>query len=67
MRNEEHLQKHPYIEFENTLLWRVVEEAILNLEKNQDLKLTTAQPYIIGYICQQLDSNDVVQKSALSS
>jgi hypothetical protein len=66
MRNEVQLQKHPYIEFENTKLWRVVEEAVLSLEMNQDLKLITPQKYVIGYICQQLVNNDVVQKPPFS-
>lgn len=34
---------HPYKEFEDTDLWKIVENALSELEENQDIKLTTAK------------------------
>jgi len=50
---------HPYSEFENTKLWKIVDAAIDKLEKNGDLKLETQWVYVIGYLCKMLDSNSV--------
>jgi hypothetical protein len=34
---------HPYTEFEDTALWKVVDAALAELEKNGDVKLSTAK------------------------
>jgi hypothetical protein len=46
--------KHPYIEFENTALWKAIDIEIADLEKNKDLQLSTAREYVIGSLCQKL-------------
>jgi hypothetical protein len=43
---------HPYIEFERHPIWKVIDAAVSDLENNQDIKLTTPRPYVIGYLCQ---------------
>ncbi len=53
--------KHPYQKFENTKLWQVIEKAISDLEENQDLKLTTLKEYVVGYICNQLTEERLVE------
>jgi len=53
--------KHPYVEFENTQLWHVIEKAISDLEANQDLRLTTLREYIVGYICKQLNDERLLR------
>ena len=55
---------HAYVEFENTAVWTVVKKAINELERNKDLKLTTPDEYIIGYICKQLVNNNILESSA---
>ena len=45
---------HPYQEFEGSPLWRAVDAEIAALESNNDLKLTTARPYVVGALCQRL-------------
>lgn len=45
---------HPYAEFESTDLWKNISLLIGELEKNDDLKITTAREYVIGYLCQRL-------------
>jgi hypothetical protein len=46
--------KHPYTKFEKTALWDTVQEALVELETNKDLKITTKPEYVISFICQQL-------------
>jgi hypothetical protein len=53
---------HPYIEFEGSPVWNVVEQAISDLEKNQDLKLTELPEYIVGYICKKLAEEGMLTK-----
>ena len=51
---------HPYTEFEDTALWKVVDAALAELEQNRDVKLSTAREYVVGYLCQQLASRKLV-------
>jgi hypothetical protein len=46
--------KHPYAEYEQTPLWRAIDVAVSELERNRDVELTTAREYVIGYLYQQL-------------
>jgi len=45
---------HPYVEYETSLLWKVVNKAIEDLVDNGDLVEQTAREYITGYICKQI-------------
>jgi len=42
---------HPYSTFENTPLWRALEQAISDLEANGDIQLATATEYVVGDLC----------------
>jgi len=55
---------HPYVDLEKTPLWNTVNTAVTDLEKNQDLKLTTAQQYVVGYICKQLVEKNLTTPEA---
>jgi len=46
--------KHPYEEFQGSAEWTRIEEAIAALVKNGDLRLMTANEYVVGYICKRL-------------
>jgi hypothetical protein len=46
--------RHPYVEFENTPLWRAVKKALRDMEENQDLALNEWHQYVVGYVCKQL-------------
>lgn len=48
---------HSYTEFENTQLWRVIEESLNDLIENRDIVLTTRRENVVGYICKNLKSN----------
>ena len=60
------MANHPYEKFENTNLWQVVEQSIFELEENQDLKLTTASEYVIGFICKKLDECKLLNETAVT-
>jgi hypothetical protein len=51
---------HPYIEFEDTALWKAIDAALAELEQNGDFQLTTARRYVVGYLCQQLARQKLV-------
>jgi hypothetical protein len=46
--------EHPYIEFENTNIWNIVEQALDNMIENKDVLLQTQKEYVVGYLCKQL-------------
>ncbi len=56
---------HPYIELEQTPLWKAIDTAIAELERNRDVKLTTARTHVIGYLCHQLAAQGTVTDSSL--
>lgn len=56
---------HPYIEFENTPLWKAIDRAVAELERNQDVQLRTTREHFIGYLCQQLSDRGTVTESSL--
>lgn len=45
---------HPYTEYQQTQLWELIEKAVNDLVKNQDIELTTRKEYIIGYLCKSI-------------
>jgi hypothetical protein len=49
--------KHSYVEFENTQLWKIIEETLNDLIENQDLELATKKENVIGYFCKNLEKN----------
>jgi len=48
------MTKHSYESYEQSMLWKVLEEAIVDLSKNDDLLLQTRTEYVVGYICKKL-------------
>lgn len=45
---------HPYTNYENTEIWKRVEQIISDLVENQDIKETTNREHIVGFICKNL-------------
>lgn len=45
---------HPYTRHEDTALWAAISAAIAELEQNQDLQLTSAREYVVGFLCERL-------------
>jgi hypothetical protein len=57
--------KHPYEQFEKTPLWRAINKAVADLERNQDVELRTAREHFIGYLCQQLSAGGIVTEGSI--
>ena len=49
--------KHPYKEYENSLLWKLIEESLDDLIKNQDIDLNTRKEYVVGYLSKNIFAN----------
>lgn len=45
---------HPYVQYENGPFWTLLDRAIADLERNQDVTLTAARSHVIGYLCKHL-------------
>jgi hypothetical protein len=61
------MQNHPYADLESTRVWVVLEKALGDLIENNDLRLTTAPEYVIGYICKQMREADLITESGFES
>lgn len=48
--------KHAYVEYESTLAWRAVSDALVALETNKDIQVHTGHHLVVGYICKQLEA-----------
>ncbi|ULO05240.1 hypothetical protein H1230_19250 [Paenibacillus sp. 19GGS1-52] len=47
--------EHPYKQFENSQLWKILSAGIEDLVRNEDIVEKTARNYIVGYLCKILD------------
>ena len=54
--------KHPYASLEGTKTWTIVDTAITALIKNHDIKVSTAQHYVTGYIVKALSDAERLPK-----
>ena len=45
---------HPYVRYEESAIWRAVDNAVRDLVSNGDLVEKTNRKYIVGYICKVL-------------
>lgn len=55
---------HPYTEFENTALWKVLQSELGALSENHDIQLTTADQYVVGSICKRLRDAGLLREDA---
>jgi hypothetical protein len=53
---------HPYVKYEKTKVWKIINKSIKDLEENNDLSLSTPQEYIVGYLCEQLELEGLIIK-----
>jgi hypothetical protein len=51
------MQEYPYKKFENTELWKIIDESIDNLVNNQDLEEKTIRKYIVGYLVKRIEEH----------
>jgi hypothetical protein len=52
---------HPYKIYEGTPAWESLKKALMDLDQNQDIDLTEWYQYIIGYLCKQLEQDNVIK------
>lgn len=45
---------HPYQDFETDPRWKVIQKGINELEENQDISVTTAPYYVVGYLMRKI-------------
>lgn len=53
--------KHPYEEYETSKLWGLVKSSIEELVENNDMELFTPIEYVVGYICKNISSTNIVK------
>ena len=46
--------QHPYVQFEGTKAWQVIDAALTALVKNKDVIEQTDRRYIVGSLCKAL-------------
>ena len=56
-------REHPYKAYEGSNVWQAVRKAINDLEKNNDITLTTERSLVIGYISKILVKHKVARHS----
>lgn len=56
----------PFGEYRNTPLWRAVAHALSELEASNEVSVSTAPEYVIGYLCRELAAKRVVITTALA-
>ena len=54
------MDSHPYRQYETTLAWKIIEEAVSDLVANQDISETTDRSYIVGYLVKRLVEEGLV-------
>ncbi|WP_176522503.1 MULTISPECIES: hypothetical protein [unclassified Bacillus (in: firmicutes)] len=53
---------HPYEKFENTPLWKVINQGINDLVENNDIEESTKREYIVGYLCKLITKSNSKNK-----
>lgn len=51
------MKEHPYIKYEKSKFWPIIEKALNELVENHDLEEKTARSYIVGYLVKHLEKN----------
>lgn len=52
-----------YDEFKNTELWSIIERLVSDLERNQDIQITTKSDYVTGYFCEKLSERVEIKEN----
>jgi hypothetical protein len=48
---------HPYKDYEDTPIWRAVDRAISDLERNSDVALVTTREHVVGFITKAVSAS----------
>lgn len=52
--NNKGVYKSPYEIYRDSKIWDVVDKAVYELEKNQDIKVTTHRDLVIGFLTKKI-------------
>lgn len=59
------LRTRPFDEYRDTPLWKAIENTIAELIATRELRVDTAQEYVIGYLCRELEAKRIITPAAL--
>jgi hypothetical protein len=51
------MKEHPYKNYEKSKFWPIIEKALQELTKNNDIEEKTARSYIVGYLVKCIEDN----------
>jgi hypothetical protein len=51
------MTEHPYKAQESSPMWAVLDNALSELETNDDIKITTHRAYVIGFLVKRMQEN----------
>jgi hypothetical protein len=54
------MPSRPYDEYRDTPLWAAVEATIAELVATRELTVNTAPEYVIGFLCRELATKNVI-------
>jgi hypothetical protein len=57
---------HPYTKYEKTGQWKILKKAIISLQNNHDIEITTSPELVIGYLCKALSESRRIKKKRKS-
>jgi len=52
---------HPYKKYEHTALWRAIDVALADLERNHDVKISTSRSHVIGLLCKRISDEGLAK------
>lgn len=61
-----HAPEHPYVRYEGSAAWESLKQALIELDRNQDIDLTEWHQYVVGYLCEQLERDGVLRDEQLT-
>ncbi len=51
---------HPYKKYEDSWLWETIKNSLAEMQKNNDIIVTTSEEYVIGYFCKKPDEEKLL-------
>lgn len=57
---------HAFAQYRDTPLWRVLADALAELEATREISVATGADYVVGYLCQQLVAGRITGPTALA-
>ncbi len=58
------MEKKPYAEYRNLSIWNVVKKELKELEKNQDVEITTQLDIVIGSLVKAIKDSGLLKENS---